>query len=548
MTMRDDQGTTTRGGADFESRDPAALAEALRLSDQRLKLALDAAQMGLWEIDLVSGSRSESPNMGPLFGRALGDVNRNIETWRQHIHPDDIERINHEFEEALKGLREFRFQYRVVGADGVTRWIESRGRAVRDDAGQAVRVVGVAYDITEVRRAAAEREQLLLAEQEARRQAETASKAKDQFLAVLSHELRTPLTPVLTMAQLLEKDASLPQHVRETAGTIRRNVELEARLIDDLLDLTRISRGKLLLHLSDVDVHEKIRNVAQICLADARSEKLELKLDLRADHHFTRADSARLQQILWNLLKNAIKFTPAGGRISVNTEDDSDGMIRVRVSDTGIGIRPEQLRSIFQPFEQGDASTTRMFGGLGLGLTISKALAEAHGGELGAHSEGENKGSTFMLRLPTLIAPALPPDSRRDESRTYADRNRVRILLVEDHVDTVLALQMVLGKLGYDVQVATTVASALQIAQAEPMDLLISDLGLPDGTGHDLMRQLLTKFAIRGIALSGYGMEEDVRRSHQAGFIEHLTKPVDVERLRAAIARVMSGEDVVIGR
>jgi PAS domain S-box-containing protein len=528
--------------------DDAHVADALRLSEERLRLALDAAQMGLWDIDLATGTRTESETMGPLFGRPIGVVNPDRDAWKEHIHPEDLTRITVEFSQAIQGLREYHTTYRTIGYDGVTRWIESRGRVVRDAEGRASRVVGVARDVTEEMRAAAEREKLLQAEKQARQQAEAASRAKDQFLAILSHELRTPLTPVLTLAQMLENDPALAQQVREKAATIRRNVELEARLIDDMLDLTRISRGKLLLHLSDVDVHEKLQHVAQICDADIRGNQLDLSMDLQAANRFVRADAARFQQVVWNLVKNSIKFTKAGGRITIGTRNDDDGKLIVTVSDTGIGIRPDQLAKIFKPFEQGDTSTTRLFGGLGLGLSISRALAEAHGGELIAQSEGEDKGATFTLRLPALIAPAMPP-SIPSASRTtsYFDPRHPRILIVEDHADTGKALKILLTQFGYDVRVATTVASALQIAHAEKLDLLISDLGLPDGTGHDLMRQLLAKFSIRGIALSGYGMEEDIRRSHQSGFIEHLTKPIEMSQLRSAIDRVMNaGEDITI--
>src|SRR6185503_11997781 len=226
----------------------------------------------------------------------------------------------------------------------------------------------------------------------ARKTAEDASKAKDHFLAVLSHELRTPLTPVVTGIQLVESDPAsfLSQDSRETLAMIRRNVDLETRLIDDLLDLTRVSRGKLVLPLGMVDLHAKIRNVVTMCESELRGKRLELLMDLAARNHHANADSARLQQVFWNLLKNATKFTPEGGRIEIRSADEAGGRLRIEVSDTGIGIQPELLPRIFDAFEQGEKSISRKYGGLGLGLAISKALVSLHGGTIEAHSEGKD--------------------------------------------------------------------------------------------------------------------------------------------------------------
>ena len=364
----------------------------------------------------------------------------------------------------------------------------------------------------------------------AKEAAEEASAAKDQFLAVLSHELRTPLAPVLLTVSLMEHDAELPERFREDVQTIRRNVDMEARLIDDLLDLTRITRGLLQLDLQTCDVHLLIRAAQDICCRDAGAP---LTLELAATHRFVRADPARLQQVFWNLLNNARKFTPVDGSIVVRTNDAPGGHIRIAVEDSGVGIAPDLLPRVFNAFEQG---STRRFGGLGLGLAICKALAEVHGGTITAHSAGVGKGAQFIVELPVvaaeLAARHVPPDD-------HATPPGLRIMLVEDHGPTARAMRKLLTSLGHRVSSAASLADARQALHGGTFDLLISDLGLPDGSGHDLMREVSRRGQVPvGIALSGYGMDEDLKRSAQAGFSAHLTKPVDLARLQSTIARV----------
>ena len=399
-------------------------------------------------------------------------------------------------------------------------------------------------------RAAAERadreiRQAKEAAEAAREAAEAANRAKDHFLAVLSHELRTPLTPTLTTIQTMEADPGLPAEYRESVEVIRRNVELEVRLIDDLLDLTRVSRGKLELNLQRTDAHEAVRQAIGICDSDLRGKQLTLTADLCAAAPAVRADPARLQQVVWNLVKNAVKFTPAGGRVHVATrnEEGVDGCrLAVDVIDTGIGIEPDVLGRIFDAFEQGGKAITRQFGGLGLGLAISRALAEQQGGTLSAASDGAGAGATFTLRLPTAPAEPAPGDAAPAAVGGCGDADRLsgcQVLLVDDHRDTARAMGRLLTRWGCQVQTADTVAAALKAAAAVRPDLLISDIGLPDGSGLDLIRQLLARHPIRGIAVSGFGMEDDLARSRSAGFVEHLVKPVDVHRLEQTVRRVI---------
>ena len=381
--------------------------------------------------------------------------------------------------------------------------------------------------------------------EQARLESEAANDAKDHFLAVLSHELRTPLTPVLVTVQLLEEDSTLSKDVREALATIRRNVELEARLIDDLLDLTRVARGKLRLNMQVVDLNVLIRLATEICNPEAAERGVTLILDPLATNALALGDPARLQQVFWNLIKNAVKFTPSGGEVLIkcqNAQDANGERVVVSVIDTGVGIEPQVLSRVFDAFEQGNRIIARKFGGLGLGLAISKALVDLHSGTIDAKSEGRNKGATFSVSLPAVassVHPATQP-RLRDSLRVRGDTDAppLHVLLVEDHVDSARVLVRLLGTMGYTVTHAKDVETALRCANEKSFDLLISDLGLPDGSGHDLMRQLAEHKPIRGIALSGYGMDIDVVRSREAGFQEHLTKPVNIEQLQSAIERV----------
>ncbi len=394
----------------------------------------------------------------------------------------------------------------------------------------------------------------------AQQEADESNRAKDHFLAVLSHELRTPLTPVLTLAQMHEHDPSLPPGLHDDIVTIRRNIELEARLIDDLLDLTRISRNKIQLKFVNVDVHEKLRQVSRMCREEADAKRIEVTLRLNAPRAIVLADATRLQQVFWNILKNAVKFTGTGGRITVTSsvrphvpfktekEPAPAEDLLLEIQDNGVGIEPERLPHVFNAFEQGGSEVTRVFGGLGLGLTISKALIDLHGGELTAHSEGSNAGSTFCIRLPLLnVETTATPGNSPAKQVPHAKR---RILLVEDHPDTLVATSRLLKQCGYEVKSAGTVASAIALARNEHFDLIVSDIGLPDGSGNELIRRLVAEAPsqgvhIKGIAISGFGQQADIEQSKAAGFMEHLVKPYDPEELIHAVDEALEGGQLV---
>jgi len=375
-------------------------------------------------------------------------------------------------------------------------------------------------------------------------EAREANRAKDQFIAVLSHELRTPLTPVLATLSSMETDPRLPKDVLEDLSLIRRNVELEARLIDDLLDLTRISKGKVELQLAPVDAHVALRETLRICDSDAQLKELQITVALHALNHVVMADATRLQQIFWNILKNAVKFTPERGKILVTTGEGPNGELAVTVRDTGIGITPDVLPRIFSAFEQGRSSITRQFGGLGLGLAITKALVERHGGMIKAESAGHGHGTTLTLLLPVTSQRPVTADDDRHNAARVAPKNlaALRVLLAEDHPDTSRVMSRLLRQAGYVVDCTNSVAGALKLAASTRYDVLISDIGLSDGSGLDLMRQLLLQRPIYGVAISGYGMEQDVARSKAAGFEDHFTKPINFPQLLDRLTQI-AGRD-----
>ena len=420
------------------------------------------------------------------------------------------------------------------------RWLTSRtGKvffasmvttAIRNDEGDLIGFSKIIRDTTEERRAG---DALRLAKE----QAEAANAAKDRFLAMLSHELRTPLTPILAATTFIEQrfidqGAPLPDGLSELLPLIRRNIELEARLIDDLLDLNTISHGKLSLELAPMDLHEAMQDLIRTARIEAADKNLQINTRLDAARCCINGDAARVQQIIWNLLRNAIKFTPTDGAVLIETRNPDDAHIAIRVTDSGIGIGDAAMPRIFSAFEQADTSITRQFGGLGLGLAIAHALTLRHGGSLQAYSAGEGLGASFTVTLP--LTDAIPVE-RAAPTLSRGDGGPLRILLVEDNQDTTLAMVTLLGMSGHSVDAAATVADARSMASNGHYDLLISDLGLPDGNGMDVVRAFAQHQSAPSIAMTGYGMDEDIRRCRDSGFTAHVTKPVGFDRLNELI-------------
>ncbi len=367
--------------------------------------------------------------------------------------------------------------------------------------------------------------------------AERANLAKDSFLAALSHELRTPLTPALMSLVALERDDEVPAFMRGELAMIRRNIELETRLIDDLLDLTRIAHGKLTLETAPLDLHGMLSRAVEICRAAIDAKQQRLTLHLNARHTQTRGDAVRLQQVVWNLVRNAIKFTPVGGEITVSSADAGSGKVEFEVKDTGIGFEPGAEQKLFLPFEQSDRDITRRFGGLGLGLAISRSIIEAHGGTIRGHSAGQGHGATFTVTLPLIKAAGKSTRARKAPTASAARASR-DILIVEDHTDTRETLRRLLERAGHQVTTAASGQQALTIARQSQFDLVISDLGLPDMTGAELMSQLRDRHQLAGIAVSGYGMEADIALSRDSGFVHHLTKPIRFDELKELVGQM----------
>ena len=401
---------------------------------------------------------------------------------------------------------------------------------IKDNAGRIIGASKIARDITEKKRAQRELEQ-------AHDEAERASRAKDDFLAALSHELRTPLNPVLLIASDAVADPDLPPGVRANFDTVLRNVELEAKLIDDLLDLARVRTGKLKVEKRYVNVYSVLTSTLAIVQAEVDQKRITFKQKFKDTDSIIMGDTVRLQQIFWNVLKNAIKFTPSGGTITIETRATRERCF-VKVSDTGIGMSPEELARVFDAFKQGDHSRGgQYFGGLGLGLTISKNLVILHSGTIEAASQGRGKGSCFIITLPL----AEWNDRGKENPLSSGQINHARpaslqVLLVDDHEATRSALARLLANRNYKVIAAGSVSEAVSASEKNRFDLVISDIGLPDGTGYDLLKSVLKHSPdAKGIALTGYGMEEDLARSKESGFSVHLTKPVKIDALDSAL-------------
>lgn len=418
-----------------------------------------------------------------------------------------------------------------VRKDGTTFEAEVVLTALRDQKGNIRGYSKVTRDMTDqIRSREFEAEKIA---------AEKASKAKDDFLAALSHELRTPLTPALAAATYLEDNAEkLPPEFVEDVELIRRNVKLQARLIDDLLDLTRITRGKLRIDFEICDAHSVIRNAVEIAGSAIAAKGIRLSTRLNANQHHIKADPIRLQQVFWNLINNAVKFTPHAGEIAIRTSSDDRGSFHFDITDNGIGIEPERLSSLFRPFEQADASVTRQFGGLGLGLAISKHLVELHRGTIQAESRGRSFGSTFKITLETV-----PPEGAKADVVPQSARGPakpLRILIVEDHRDTRRTLSRLLIHFGHEVLAADNVHRALEIIGSGDIDVLLCDIGLPDGSGYEVIARARQKQPIQAIAITGFGTDKDLQRSKEAGFDFHLVKPIDLHELQTVLEQVQA--------
>ena len=370
-----------------------------------------------------------------------------------------------------------------------------------------------------------------------------ANAAKDQFLAQLSHELRSPLTPVIAMVGELEAELPDSKPVKEALEVVRRNVELEARLIDDLLDITRISKGKLQLSFEPISIHQILQRAYEICRAEIEANNLEVNFGLRAVHTYVEGDPARLQQVFWNLIKNSVKFTPEKGRISIETLNPGRTKSRYALSTPALASSPKQSIKFLTHLNRDRVISPRRFGGLGLGLTISKTLIDAHGGHIHVESSGKNQGAMFTVELNTVESP-IERDGHGEDRPTSETGCRCCESPArpagDDHYDTCLGMKRMLERRGYQITVAHSAEQAVEKVRTQEFDLLISDIGLPDRSGYELMREVRLNKRLPGIALSGFGSEQDVNQAREAGFAEHLTKPINFERLEKTIQSLLS--------
>jgi PAS domain S-box-containing protein len=518
--LLDDVGRPLRmiGGVVDITRRKAA-EEALAESERRYRQIIESTHEGVWMLDMLGVTTYVNAQMADMLGYTPEDMIGR--PGYDFLFEEDVPTAREIIDRCRAGqlaCSEMRFRR----SDDGEVWFLLNPSLITGRDGQSVGILGMFADVTDRRRAIDE--------------LKSASAAKDQFLAVLSHELRNPLQPALMTAASLERDEALPTDLRSDLGLIRRNLELEVRLIDDLLDLNRIAFKKLQLTKRVVDVHAKLLNSLDICRSDAEAKRIDFLTDIGALHAHAYADGGRLQQVFWNVIKNAIKFTPPGGRIELRTSNLNEDCLRITITDTGMGIDPKVLPRLFSEFEQGAQSVTQQYGGLGLGLAISRHLVKMHEGRIFAYSPGVGQGATITIELPTVPEETpLPPL----EAAVVDDAARkLRILLVEDHATSAQVTAKLLRRVGHLVEVAADLASGLELGLGSEFDLLISDLGLPDGSGLDLMRRLRERRPGQsGIALSGYGMASDVDKCRDAGFAEHLTKPVDMPALHAAIHR-----------
>ncbi|HEY0010031.1 MAG TPA: PAS domain S-box protein [Tepidisphaeraceae bacterium] len=526
-----------------------------RLAESR-RMALDAADLGWWHLDSASGDVIYDERLGKFFGLPSGGGRLDYDGIIRLIHPADQSRVEAAVKAALdpNDPREYAIEYRTVHVDGSERWVFASGQAYFAGEGSERRYssfVGTIADITDRKLAEAERQALLEAEQSARAEAERASRMKDEFLATLSHELRTPLNAILGWSQILSSGTRDEADLREGLKTIERNARAQTQIIEDLLDMSRIISGKVRLDVQQVDLAAVVREAAATSKpsADAKGIRLQTVLDPHAGP--VSGDPARLQQVMWNLLTNAVKFTPKGGRVQVLLQS-VNSHIEVSVSDTGEGIKPEFLAHVFDRFRQADATTTRRHGGLGLGLSIVKQLVELHGGSIEVKSAGVGQGTTFTLSLPlTVIQPEPDSDVERHHPRTSQPAGvlldgcvqiaGLKILVVDDEADARALVKRLLEDCDAQVIVAGTAAEAIERVRTEKPDVLVCDIGMPGEDGYSLIRRVRALGSEQGgqvpaAALTAYARAEDRVKAILAGFQMHLAKPVEPAELIATVA------------
>ncbi|MET0753569.1 MAG: CHASE3 domain-containing protein, partial [Pyrinomonadaceae bacterium] len=512
-------------------------------SENRHRLALEAGNLGTWIFDTKENRAEIDERSLSLFGFSADDFDGNTFS---RIYPEDAPKVEETLQKSLKENTNFNVEFRVGMPDGAIRWTHCTGQPQLDENGEVILIVGNCRDITEYREAEDVREELLRKEQIARKDAEIANRMRDEFLATVSHELRAPLNSILGWGKLLEKGNLDEKTTQKALDTIIRNAEAQNRLIEDLLDVSRIISGKLRLEIMNI----KPSNFVEAALetvrpaAEAKGITLEVKEEMGVSH--LSGDPNRLQQVIWNLLSNAIKFTPNGGTVTVEAER-ANGCIEIRVKDTGIGIKEEFLPHVFDRFRQADASSIRKFGGLGLGLAIVRHITEMHGGTVRAVSEGENLGSTFIISLPVNTSQPEDGESRGIsgtmilEDAPKISLDGLLILVVDDEDDTRQLLVQSLTFYGATVVTAKSAAEGLSELIDKSPDVLVSDIGMPEEDGYSLIKKARAlsdehQKNVKAIALTAFTRAQDRMRALSAGYQNHVAKPVEPDELATVIA------------
>jgi PAS domain S-box-containing protein len=526
-------------------------AGALAASDARFRIMADSAPVLIWMADTTKRCTWFNKGWREFTGRPLEeDLGFG---WSQNVHADDLQSVMQNYTEHFEARTPFRIEHRLGRHDGTWRWVINDATPLFEGHyGRFSGYVGSCIDITEFRRAQTDRDELLRAERAARSEAERLSHVKDEFLATLSHELRTPLNAILGWSTLLRRlDRDSPDYGKGL-DTIERNARIQTQIIGDLLDMSRIISGKVQLDVQPVRLNDVISAALDVVRPSVEAKKLRLRVTLDSRGTHIRGDPSRLQQIVWNLLTNAVKFTPSGGRIDV-VSNRENSHVEISVEDSGAGIKPEFLAFVFDRFRQADSSTTRRHGGLGLGLSIVKHLVELHGGSVRVKSPGEGLGSTFIVALP--ISVIRTEESSLQERPTFADialssvdlpsLSGITALVVDDEADARTLIERLIQESGGRALMASSAEEALRVLAAEPVDILISDIGLPEVDGYQMIQRLRKHEdkrlrTLTAIALTAYARAEDRQRALLAGYQMHLSKPAEPRELIAAIASLLN--------
>ncbi len=522
-------------GTSTDVHDRKLAEAALGEREEQLRLAIDAADVGEWDVDMASQAMYWPARVKAMFGISA-DRPVTLDDFYDGVHPDDRARTLASFAAtADPALRlQYEAEYRTIGKeDQVIRWVAAKGRGLFNEAGQCIRVIGTAIDITK-RKAS---EEALRESEERLRQAD---RRKDEFLAMLAHELRNPLAPISSAAELLQMGKLDDARVLRTSQIIGRQVRHMTSLVDDLLDVSRVTRGLVELDHAMLDINHIVADAVEQVTPLIRAQRHQLELHLTPDTTLVQGDRKRLVQVLTNVLNNAAKYTPEGGRIQLRTVV-RDGQVLIEVQDNGIGMAPELVARAFDLFAQAERTSDRSSGGLGLGLALVKSLVELHHGTARCESAGVGKGSAFTICLPRLEArDELPAGSLPGSCVGQAVRS-LRIMVVDDNVDAAAMLAMLLEASGHEVVVEHGAHAALERLRESVPQVCLLDIGLPELDGNALARELRADPGTSGIvliAVTGYGQEKDREQSRAAGFDHHLVKPVDTAALAAILASI----------